>query len=374
MTKLPESFCIQRDADNPLWGKYIDWLNKKYDRCFEVDSSVWAYYGVWEGVCSCELNTFDATIITLEQWDAIVNPKPEFKVGDYIICPSAPKPKAFKIMDIGDDIIYLDGVGNIVSHYRWNEFRLATPEEIDAAFELPEKWCVIRNKENHEEVNNWFNQHTPYHYKFSSDGTYSTDLVDYLHYPSATTHEKYLHDRVVEGYTLLSYDQFKKYVLKENTMEKKIIGYKFKLDAYNVAAIGLYNKLRYTGNVSPLPLNSEGFHFPVKSNMETFLIKEDLLERWTEPVYEKSSVINIKSEHNNYEIKVSNDDVEVNFGTDLYAMRIDIIQQLSVLINRLEDYKIAGHNVKIDSISIGCQKNIPVSELKKVFKVVDNLK
>ena len=30
MKKLPEKFCIKCDQNNPLWKKYINWLNENY--------------------------------------------------------------------------------------------------------------------------------------------------------------------------------------------------------------------------------------------------------------------------------------------------------------------------------------------------------
>lgn len=76
MKKLPESFGIMRDAENPLWDKYIAWLQKKLDVKWNGESP--EYYGIsihWlKGKKSpgCDITDFD-TILTLEQWDSIVN-------------------------------------------------------------------------------------------------------------------------------------------------------------------------------------------------------------------------------------------------------------------------------------------------------------
>lgn len=81
MKKLPESFGIMRDADNPLWEKFIAWLRKMNNNEYQPHGKSNWYYGVIDGSYSC--NTEDAskfkTILTLEQWDSIVNPKTEFK-------------------------------------------------------------------------------------------------------------------------------------------------------------------------------------------------------------------------------------------------------------------------------------------------------
>lgn len=70
MKKLPEYFCIKRDEYNPLWQKYIDWLNEKYNSHFIGQSN--NYYGYNGHVVLCA-NDFSGNIITLEQWDECVN-------------------------------------------------------------------------------------------------------------------------------------------------------------------------------------------------------------------------------------------------------------------------------------------------------------
>jgi len=82
MEKLPEYFVIKRDANNPLWRKYIDWLNEQTGRRFDGTA---IYYGrdgneYYKGYdCNenveCFLNS--PTLLTLDQWNAIVNPKPK---------------------------------------------------------------------------------------------------------------------------------------------------------------------------------------------------------------------------------------------------------------------------------------------------------
>lgn len=71
-TKLPKRFVILRDADNPLWDKYIEWLNRKYDTYLNGNQED-CYGKNINPVCG-RLDEFaDYTILTLEQWDAIVN-------------------------------------------------------------------------------------------------------------------------------------------------------------------------------------------------------------------------------------------------------------------------------------------------------------
>ena len=84
LNELPKYFAIKRDANNPLWNKYIKWLNKKYNRNLSGDAQV--YYG-FGGENKYDSNFYSSsfsyfpnpvTEITLEQWDNIVNKKNEF--------------------------------------------------------------------------------------------------------------------------------------------------------------------------------------------------------------------------------------------------------------------------------------------------------
>ena len=79
MKKLPLYFVIEQDKKNPLWEKYIAWLNKKYDSSWEGDW--YTYYGRHNITGHDVTNAYDSidsfdnnpTIITLEEWDECVN-------------------------------------------------------------------------------------------------------------------------------------------------------------------------------------------------------------------------------------------------------------------------------------------------------------
>lgn len=76
--KLPASFGINIDLKNPLWGKYISWLNKKreYEHKGNLAGTDWNYYGVnGSGYVDFSDGTrcFMDTVLTLEEWDGIVN-------------------------------------------------------------------------------------------------------------------------------------------------------------------------------------------------------------------------------------------------------------------------------------------------------------
>lgn len=76
--ELPKSFCIKRDVNNPLWKKYIAWLNEKreYEHKSNLTGDSWNYYGITKSgmVEFDELRTFFGNkVLTLEEWNEIVN-------------------------------------------------------------------------------------------------------------------------------------------------------------------------------------------------------------------------------------------------------------------------------------------------------------
>jgi len=74
MKTLPKYFIILRDATNPLWDKYIQWLNKTYNENWQ--GTVQAYYG-YNGICTAgytvAIISNNPTIITLDYWNECVN-------------------------------------------------------------------------------------------------------------------------------------------------------------------------------------------------------------------------------------------------------------------------------------------------------------
>lgn len=77
MKNLPEEFCIKH-AINPLWGKFINWLNKNYNADYNGFFQT-NYYGITkcnnsrgEIMAYNHGNQF-AIVITLEQWNKAVN-------------------------------------------------------------------------------------------------------------------------------------------------------------------------------------------------------------------------------------------------------------------------------------------------------------
>jgi len=212
MKTLPEYFIILRDATNPLWDKYIQWL-------FDVYKEHWTgkpqgYYGYDGGSRYNGTNVYDnpksfknnPTIITLDYWNECVN-----------------------------------------------------------GFQLPEKWEILRTPDNAKVINDWMNRH---HNAFGKDYVYE-DLHGYVNNFNKT--------KCKEGFTEITFKQFKKYVLKQDNMEKKLIGYKLvKPEMFEAAFIIIY------GNASG---DSQLRDVVIFEDYITKLKEAGVLDLWFEPVY-----------------------------------------------------------------------------------------
>lgn len=75
--ELPKSFGIKQDQSNPLWNKYIAWLNHTYIKAWSGDC--YNYYGITKkGIVDCNYTDYHFDqILTLEEWNEIVNGKQE---------------------------------------------------------------------------------------------------------------------------------------------------------------------------------------------------------------------------------------------------------------------------------------------------------
>lgn len=162
LMELPKYFIVKRDASNPLWQKYIDWLNKTYGSNWVGDTPD-SYYGydgnedfggteIWPIPNRFENNP---TVLTLEQWDEIVN-----------------------------------------------------------GFKLPEIWAIKQSIS--EEACEWFKV-------FS--GTRTADIggnYEYMVYYSNQNKAEFF-DTLPKNCVEITIEQFKKYVLKQDNMKKYII-------------------------------------------------------------------------------------------------------------------------------------------------------
>jgi len=302
LPELPEYFCIKRDSSNPLWKKFIDWGNNKYQTCF-ANPSFANFFGVYkEGGRDSHWTWYSSKShtdleISLEQWNACVNPK--------------------------------------------------------AGFVLPKKWCVEITKSNSKELSTWINTNK------QTDSSYTlgrTEIGDFLHFPKLE--EYHLFTGVQTGYILITFEQFKKYVLK---MDKKIIGYKLKDVKYADAAIKIDGGLHFGQAIK----REQILKIEFESAIENFR-KLNLLDEWFEPVYEepsKDKTFNIRSLSGTFQLTAKKEGL-------YFAPENKVIDPVVVrdIITPKEGGS-AGYwfTQNLVSVNLGCKKEIIISDLDKVL-------
>lgn len=98
-------------------------------------------------------------------------------------------------------------------------FKLSDIKRLDEEqIVLPENWCIKLNEDNSKVVNKWFNKNSQNDCRSYNCNSYTC----YMHYP---VYNKYYHalDYIQSGYEEITFEQFKKHVLKEkfNNQSKK---------------------------------------------------------------------------------------------------------------------------------------------------------
>lgn len=152
-------------------------------------------------------------------------------------------------------------------------------EFLKEEFVLPEKWCIKITEENHEILRHYFKN------AFTFKNLYAISVIDFNYF---NAHSSMFIDlktyKWSDGLGILpeiTFEQFKKYVLKEETMEKKIIGYKLIKPEYKDAAekiVGINN-----WEVFEKKLNTVSWGYDARNSLQ----KAGVLDLWFGKVYEE---------------------------------------------------------------------------------------
>ena len=153
----------------------------------------------------------------------------------------------------------------VTTHVRWSpeHWREVTEQEyLDQNFVLPEKWGVKVTKENIDVLHKWKQVK-----KFDARPI----INNYVDNKGSSSLFLYSDE------TEITFEQFKKYVLKEETMDKKIIGYKLISPEYEKVAL------------KALVLTSAHDPFIIAGMLSYYVPKlHDLgIMSWFEPVYKE---------------------------------------------------------------------------------------
>ena len=108
-------------------------------------------------------------------------------------------------------------------------------DKFKSEFTLPEKWCILRTEENAKVINSFFNrsENNKENFSYYSSTDYLTS--DYINTKFWITPSSYKPDK----YTEITLEQFKKYILKQNSMNTTDINktFPFHLDPHNAQRI-----------------------------------------------------------------------------------------------------------------------------------------
>jgi hypothetical protein len=291
MNKLPKYFAIKQDATNPLWDKYIKWLNKTYKTLWGGDFPD-AFYGYDDNVYNTSGTHFalsienfenNPTILTLEEWDEMVN---GFVLPEKWIVKVTEENKDLlnhyrinikKYSRFGIEFPYMANCGSgdsgeslFYTEITFEQFKKYVLKE---EFILPKKWCIRITEENQDILREW-------------RGHYG-EVGGYLHVPveadSILLNSEW-DSSIMNGYVEITFEQFKDYVLKqENIMKKEFIGYKLTKPEYNRAA----GRIAYQFDTD-IETNEDGLCEFMKNSVAYDRLKEaGVLNLWFEPVYEE---------------------------------------------------------------------------------------
>jgi hypothetical protein len=232
---MSEYFAIKRVASNPLWEKYIEWLNKTYTAHIKGNASNYPYYGFGgENIKDTDLYYAELTDFknipiefTLEQWDQIINKSVE-------------------------------------------------------EFKLQEIWFIQLTEDNYDIVKNW-------HKSVDIPRERSYDIGSFygINYGAG---DAWGYNYLPENTQVITTEQFIKYILKQKVMKengKEIIGWKLKdsCEQYEKAAVDI---CRAQGSIKTnLNKYAEGYNFTKDSDVSDWLRDAGVLDLWFEPVYEE---------------------------------------------------------------------------------------
>lgn len=150
----------------------------------------------------------------------------------------------------------------IINYGKFDEFYEKYPK-----FTLPEKWCVKRNKE----VRDWLNQN-----KQTSCLYESINGNKYVHYPAHL--HAHLYTSPQPGYTEITFEQFKQYVLKQSNMKENILTRKQLIAAHRQFSCPKWRET-IEALLKPSYLESDEYKISIPEATINLLLKEGTAEQ-----------------------------------------------------------------------------------------------
>ena len=227
-------------------------------------------------------------------------------------------------------------------------------------FVLPEFWHVLVTDENKQALSDWlFGAPVPY-YKLESN----LHIVGICRQNSLNPKGYNLKDNLKgTNYNFgeeITFEQFKKYVLKQNIMEnKKLVGYKLKDEFKQIEKAA--TSIAECGTGGLFYIFEHGCNFMINSNSWDRINKAGVLDIWFEPVYVEEKKL---PKINNYEGKIEGD--YVVYGSNCAKFHKNFFLQLS----QFKQTNSSSQNRTIKSVTLSSGVTI---QMEDVYKVADFL-
>ena len=258
-----------------------------------------------------------------------------------------------------------------------DHFTKSDLEHYEEEFVLPKCWFVLYNTIEEFDIINQFYGKGWIYYDSKDKCGYHNNGDNQVHtnnwVSSEATTSKATKEKLLEnGYIQITFEQFQKHILKQETMEKEIIGYKLIKPEYRQAALGLIPTSVYLS--SPKLISKEGNNY-MNSTCATInnLRKAGVLDLWFEPVYkEEKQIIQMYSSNKGmFEIEVV--DGKAYYRPENKELPEEWIRDI---INSYDDILIQQRNgvnpysVKIAGLHVGCYQNCRKEDWEKVYKLL----
>ena len=229
--------------------------------------------------------------------------------------------------------------------YTFEQFKEMYLEE---EFVLPEKWCIEVTDENRDILNNYrinIKKYsiTPITYKYMyKDGSGDSSILFYA--------------------KEITFKQFLKYILKQETMKKEIIGYKLVKSEYK----GAYKEITGTSNLDRIEDSLGKLNWVDKAIKD--LKEAGVLELWFKPNYkeEKTIVKMYSSNKGEFEIEVVGK--KAYYRPEHKELSLQFIKNI---LNLFENKTIGlEYSIEVDSLKVGCMEGTRKSDWQKVYDLI----
>lgn len=241
-------------------------------------------------------------------------------------------------------------------------------------FVLPEYWFVLYNtREEFDIINSFYNKGWIY-LDYKNKCGYHNNGNNQIHNKNwvgsgPATKEKLLKN----GYIQITFEQFQKHILKQETMKKEIIGYKLIKPEYRHAAEAIVSQYDpyYDFKNWDLNLEKDGDMFTKDSNQSKWLKEAGVLDLWFEPGYkEKKQIIQMYSSNKGmFEIEVVDGKAYYRpENKELPKEWVKKIIERFMTINAV--IPVYPYSTEVTSLDVGCMKGTRKEDWENLYKLL----